>query len=494
MKFKRPPRQKQLEALEFLKGKRYAALFMEMRVGKTFCILNDWQRIVAADTGIGDLLVVAPGSVYKVWEKAITDDVDDDLRAATLQYTWESDKALPRHVKGFLAFKGPRILLINAEAFVTERARDFVIKLLAQHRCMMVIDESTLIKNPKAARTKFLLSIAPLAKCRRILSGLPTPRSPFDIYCQMQWLGPILDFKDYKHFTYRYGVFRKKYIRGGAGKEPTDNPFSAHGAKSLATKIVHEVVGYKRLDELQRKIAPHSFRVLLSECTDLPKSLYSIREVRITDEQRRLYNDLKRYSYAALEGGEIVTADIVIVKMLRLQQILLGRAVDEDGETHDIKEHRTEALIELFNETAEKAVVFCSYDADVVKISAALRKEFGDDSVARFWGGNRTTREAEEKDFQTRPGCRFMVATAAAGGMGRDWSAASIVVFYSNRDNLEHRMQGESRPLAVGKTKPILYVDLQCSGTVDEKFITAMRKKLNLAAEITGDNFKQWLI
>ena len=55
-------------------------------------------------------------------------------------------------------------------------------------------------------------------------------------------------------------------------------------------------------------------------------------------------------------------------------------------------------------------------------------------------------------------------------------------------------MQGESRPLAVGKTKPILYVDLQCSGTVDEKFITAMRKKLNLAAEITGDNFKQWLI
>src|ERR1039458_8337758 len=92
MKFKRAPRAKQLEALDRLKGQRNFALFMEMRVGKTKVILDDWQRIVAADTGIGDLLVVAPGSVYKVWEKAITDDVDDDLRAELLQYTWESDK------------------------------------------------------------------------------------------------------------------------------------------------------------------------------------------------------------------------------------------------------------------------------------------------------------------------------------------------------------------------------------------------------------------
>jgi SNF2 family DNA or RNA helicase len=87
-----------------------------------------------------------------------------------------------------------------------------------------------------------------------------------------------------------------------------------------------------------------------------------------------------------------------------------------------------------------------------------------------------------------------MVATAAAGGLGRDWSAASIVVYYSSTNNLEHRMQSESRPLAVGKTKPMLYIDLQCSGTVDEKIIGALRKKIDLAAQITGDNWREWVV
>jgi SNF2 family DNA or RNA helicase len=114
--------------------------------------------------------------------------------------------------------------------------------------------------------------------------------------------------------------------------------------------------------------------------------------------------------------------------------------------------------------------------------------------VARFWGGNRKTREEEERKFQNDPAVRFMVATQSAGGRGRMWAVANTVIYYSNSDNLDHRSQSEERPKAMNKRIPIAYIDLVTPGTVDEKFITSLRRKINMATAITGDNYQEWLI
>ena len=472
---KRKARQKQAEALQAMNGHKAFALFLEMRIGKTKVVLDDWAQKVA-NGEVSDLCVIAPASVYQIWETALQDDVNDALIYQCYVYTWISSKRTDS--KQLLRHNGPRILLMNIEALSTVAiARNLCLKFL-ERPTMLVIDESTSIKSPDALRTRFVnWGLSSKAAFRRILSGLPTPRSPLDLYSQMEFLDPkILDFPDYTSFRDRYAVTQRTTF-GGKLRYP-----------------INHVVGYKNQEELRDKIAPYSFRAELKDCADLPPSQYVIREIEMTKEQQRIYKQLKHFAIAELEDTSKITASVVITQMLRMHQVLMGRGVDSDDNVHSIGEKRTAALIDMLNETTEKVIIFCSYDADVRKIAEALQKEFGNDSTARFWGGNREARNFEEQQFKTDPKCRFMVATAAAGGFGRAWDVASITVFYSNTDNLEHRMQAEARQLSVDKTKPMLYVDLVVRGTIEEKILQALRNKIDLAAVITNDTWREWII
>ncbi len=474
---KRKPRKKQAEASRHIKGCEAFALFMEMRCGKTKVVVDDFGRMLC-EGKVLDLLIMAPAAVYHTWVTAIHDDMPDDILKNIKILLWESGKTTPEECEEFLAQAGPRILLVNVEALsVVKDAQVLTFEFVAQRpkKNYGVVDESTVIKNPQAERTKIINDVyAPRIRYKRILSGLPTPRSPLDTFEQFRFLDlKILGYQDFKAFSAHYAVTRRIKV----GK-----------------RSVNIVVGYKNVEELPGKIKDHSFRVLLSDCTDLKKPTYAIREVEMTPQQKRIYADLKEFATAEIKKNKHITATMVVTQMLRLQQVLLGRAVDEHGVTHQLKENRIEGLIDLFNETAEKAVVFCSYDDDIYKIVDALEKEFGKGSCARFWGGNRKTREAEEKVFKTKKDCRFMVSTTPAGKFSRDWSVASIVAFYSSTNNLENRMQGESRVLAVGKNKAALYVDFICRSTVEEKLLYAMKNKLKLASAITGDNWKEWVV
>ena len=78
---------------------------------------------------------------------------------------------------------------MNVEAFSTKRGSDFA-RLFLIGRSMMIIDESTTIKNPKAKRTKAILDLRKETKYRRILTGSPVTQSPMDLWAQMDFLDP----------------------------------------------------------------------------------------------------------------------------------------------------------------------------------------------------------------------------------------------------------------------------------------------------------------
>ena len=466
MLFKRPPRIKQVEALAFLENKNAAALFMSMRTGKTKVIIDDWQRIGC------DLLVIAPATVYKVWERALHDDA---LKMPRL-LIWESGVTKALVVRAFEQHVGPRVLLVNIEALSTvETVRSLCVSFVKQRPTMVVIDESVVIKNHRAQRTKFInTQLAPFAAYRRILSGLPTPRSPLDIFSQFWFLNPgILKCRTYDQFLREYA--HTKRMRAGG-------------------RSFNVVTGYKNIDQLYAKLAPHQIRVRLEDCTDLPKADYKILEVRLTKEQTRVYDEVRKYCTAQLANKKFITPGTVVTQLLRLQQVLLGRAVAEDDTVLTFPEYRIASLLEFLNSTDEKVVIFATEKLDIVKITNALQREFGIGSVANFTGDNRATREEEEQTFRNNIDCRFMVSTYSAGGMGRPWDVASIVVFYSPTQDYGLREQGEARPLAVGKTTPVLYVDMICPNTVETKWLKALRVKMNLAAQITGDAWREWVV
>lgn len=475
MRSLRKPWAHQKEALEASANMEAYAFLMAMRTGKTKVTCDDYVRLYRRGN-VRDLAVVAPGGVYETWVEAIAAEIGDPPEV----YVWRSGKARgsgeTRRRKEFMRSDGPRALLMNIEALSSvKEARETMLEYLRQSDVYLVVDESTAIKNPRAKRTKFVVrELGGVATVRRILSGLPTPKSPLDLFSQFDFLDwHIIGHRSWFTFRARYAILRKRFLAG---------------------RSFQEVVGYQNVEELQERIAPYSFRRTLEDCYDLPPVSYAFRHVEMTDEQKRVYSELRDFATSALDETDHVTATLVITQMLRLHQVLCGHVSDEMGQVHEIPERRTAELISLLEEYDGKAIIWASYDWDIQKIAAALAHEYGPGSVARFWGGNRGTREEEERRFKTDPACRFIVATPAAGGRGRTWDAADLVVYYSSTNDLEHRSQSEERPKAVGKKRPIAYVDLVVKGTVEEKIITALRAKINLAAAVTGDDYREWLV
>lgn len=465
------PYRHQVQALEKMRGKSAFALLMAMRTGKSKVIIDEWQ----AD-GCPDMLIVAPAGAYRTWEDELRRHAEPAALARAVVGTWVSDQGRESISELLRApASRPKILIANVEAYST--VRDLVeisAKFLSNRKTTFVVDESTTIKNIKSKRGKMIIGLAHLAGKRRILSGLPTPRSPLDLYGQFEFLDhSILGFVSHKAFVQRYAVTRKMRVGG---------------------YWIDLVVNYRNVDELWGKIEPHSFRVRLEDCADVPPKMYVTREVVLTIEQRRLYEQMRRYATAQLSSGEHVTSQQVITTMLRLHQICCGRVVDEEGQSHDVPSTRLETLVDLLAEYDGKAIIWCSYDADVRAISDRLRLEHGDAGVAQFWGANRDVREDESQKFKTDPNCRFMVATPGSGGRGRTWPEASLLVYYSNTDNLEHRDQSEERASAVGRVDRVTIVDMMARGTVEEKIIVALRRKIDLAAAVTNDNWREWVV
>lgn len=468
----------QEKALERLKGRKAFALLMAMRTGKTKVVLDDFGRL--EDDGLcRNLLIIAPGGVYHTWVNAARDHLAPDLFARTRIHVWKSGAGAvaKRALSAFIDNKdNPRIFLVNVEALSSvKEARDACTRFLSGGPSMLVIDESTIIKNSAAKRTKFIIKeLAPHAKYKRILSGLATPRSPLDLYSQFEFLDvSILGFRSYFAFRNRFAIL-KPMLFGG--------------------RRVDLVVGYRDLDELQARIEPHSFRVRLEDCYDMPAPKPYVRDVSLTDEQARLYKSMKENATALISGNSHVTATVVITQIMRLHQIVCGHTVDEQGTVHAVAENRTSELLHILNEADGKVIIWCAYDYNIRKLTEAIEREFGKGSVARFWGGNKNTREEEERRFKSEPECRFILATPDAGSRGRTWDMADIVVHYSYKNNLEHWDQGNERPKSVGKVKPIVYITLKTPNTVEEPILKALKEKIDMAGIINGDNFREWLI
>lgn len=476
----------QSKGLRKMSGREMFALLMAMRTGKSKVLLDDFGAM-ELEGEVNDHLLIAPGGVYKTWNTAVKEHMSDDIQERMIMHNWNSGmgKGERRELEAFMRAtkdkRRPRMLLMNVEALSRPgEARDLAIEFLKQRKkTLITVDEATVIKN-KSKRTDFINKrLRPSSQWRRILSGLATPRSPLDVFYEFEFLDwEILGFRSWYAFRNHIAFMKLQWFGGRSvhliDKEKGDNGFRPDA-----------------LEEIQKLIEPHSFRVEFRP--NIP-STWSIREVEMTKEQRRAYNEMREFATTQLAKDVHVTATVVIAQIMRLHQILCGHTMDENGVEHAIPENRTAALLELLEDYAGKAIIWCSYDFDVRKITEALKAEYGPNSVARFWGGNTKTREEEERKFQKDPACRFMIATPDAGGKGRMWAIADLVIYYSSKDNLEHRDQSEQRAQGVDKKRQVDYVDLIVPDTVEMKILESLRKKINMSSAINGDNYKEWLL
>lgn len=472
-------------------GRPGYAWLMEMGSGKTKVAIDEataqFERLM-----ITGWVVMAPKGVYKNWVREggeIDTHMPDRVRSRALIATWEAGGGNRENLRtlerALQPGSGLRILVINTEAVQTPgRARLYLEKFLRAHQCAWHIDESTFIKNHEAARTKYILSVAPLARFRRIMTGSPTPRSPMDLFSQFQFLQPgCLGHRSFYSFRARYAVTRKVDFTPREMRE-----------QGKSRRPVEVIVNFRNVEELNGQIAPLSYRVTKEQCMDLPPKIYTRRDVELTAEQLRAYSSLRDDAVAILSAESFVTTQSVLTQLLRLQQIVCGHVVDDDGVEHDIPSNRLPALMEAIEEVPGKVIIWSRFRRDIAKIVEALGREYGPESVAQYHGGNVSTRQDDVRRFLEDSECRFMVSNAQSGGYGNTWIVASTVIYYSNDFDLEKRLQSEDRAHRGGQTSSVTYIDLISPGTVEEKIVAALRSKMDIASAITGDGYREWLV
>ena len=141
-----------------------------------------------------------------------------------------------------------------------------------------------------------------------------------------------------------------------------------------------------------------------------------------------------------------------------------------------------------------KAIIWANYQLSVGEIIQKIIKVYGEDSYVHYYGlTSQEDRQNYIRKFQNDPKCRFLVGTPQTGGYGITLTQANTVIYYSNGYDLEKRLQSEDRAHRIGQKKNVTYIDLIAEDTVDEKIVEALRKKINIASEVLGEELKDWI-
>ena len=476
--FKTRPYDHQRKALEDSWAAEYYALFMEMGTGKSKVAIDNIAVLYEAGK-IDSAMIVAPKGVYDNWAKGeIETHFPDRIEKNVMLWRAGKSKRYDTNLVDFITekFDGVKMFVINVEAFSSQKGLDAAKAFLFQNpRNMMIIDESTTIKNRKALRTKNIVALRERALYRRILTGSPITKSPMDLFSQCDFLKDrALGFNSYFAFQARYAQVQRR---------------------TMGHRSFQQIVGYQRLEELTNKLDQFSNRVLKEECLDLPDKVYVKRVVPLTNEQTNVYNQMKLLALAQMDSGELATTASVLTQIMRLQQICCGFLQPDEGDMREIKSNRLDELINLSEEVQGKAIIWATYTHDIQRIADALRGRFGPEAVATYYGGTpQEERQEIVQRFQNRSDpLRFFVGQPKTGGYGITLTAANTVIYYSNSYDLEIRLQSEDRAHRIGQANKVTYIDLVAPNTIDEKILTALRAKIDIASQVLGEDARAWL-
>lgn len=559
--FKRPPRQKQLEALERSYDAEYFALLMEQRTGKSQVVLDTiayWYHAGLADA----LLILAPNGVHRNW---VTEEIPVALRDDTRYRTclWKAGraktKAFQTEFEEFLAHDGLAVFSVNVEGIIHESTKTFIRRFLEKRRVFGIVDESLDISNNSSARTKVALKIARSCVGRRILDGTPVDATPLGLFSQFEFLKPgCLGYRNNTAFRTRFATWKMRdhgernkrcascagacYVRPGMAdlirdtfvlpwsrEEPRVKPPEGFvtcprcAGQGVTGKFAfQELQSFQNLDELKTIVDRHSFRVLRSDCADLPPKIYEKRFFELSSAQQASYEELRETYATELRSEGSVTAAMVLTRYLRLQQVTsnflpidaeasicvkcsgngcaycgeLGYVVANGGRPRAVvvdekRNPRLEALLATIAPLPGKGIVWAKFRYDISTTVKALA-EAGRRPVAYFGEVAQEARAKALVDFQ-RGDADVFVGNPRAGGRGLDLSAANWVVYYSLDWPLRWRRQSEDRAQSLAKTDSVLYVDLVAEGTIDEKVIQALREGKELSDLVTGDPRGSWI-
>ena len=189
-----------------------------------------------------------------------------------------------------------------------------------------------------------------------------------------------------------------------------------------------------------------------------------------------------------------MTTPNVMTQLLRMQQVLSGHTKSDYGELIEIDDNRLKELMLCLEESVGKSIIWSRFRYDVKRITKELNDVYGPGSAVDYFGDTSDEARVEAVERFQNGDAKFFVGNPQTGGFGLTLTSAQNVISFSNSFDLAVRMQSEDRAHRIGQRNTVTYVDLIAEGTIDEKIVKALRGKMDIASQVMGENFKQWVL
>ena len=308
---------------------------------------------------------------------------------------------------------------------------------------LIIVDEATHYKNSQSKRWKCLNRLVTDDTWLWMMTGTPAAQSPLDAFGLAKLINPGA-------VPRYFGSFRDQVMM-----KITQFKWMA---KPNATETVYNA--------LQPAI-----RFTKDQCLDLPDMTYVKRQVELTRQQKKYYNELKNRLVMEAAGEEVTAANAAIV-MNKLLQISAGAVYTDDGSTleFDIK-NRYNVLKEVIDESSQKVLVFVPFRHTIDVLVDKLRK---DGLTAEVIRGDVPASKRTEifKRFQETPDPKILVIQPQSAAHGVTLTAANTVVWWGPTSSLETYAQANARVHRSGQKHPCTVVQLQ--GSAVEKHVYAL--------------------
>jgi len=415
----------------------------EMGLGKTHqamalmaAIMNEKKKSMRSK-----FLVVCPTSVIYHWQ----DLLEVFLKKARVHF-YHGPLRVPKKLKLkydiILTTYG--ILRSDKELFAKEKFE------------IAIFDEMQIAKNRKSQIHKALKLIN--TDMKLALTGTPIENHLFELKALFDIILP--------NFLPSTAEFKEEFI------SPIEKGGDQTRQKALSKLIKPFILRRKKQDVLD----------------DLPDKIEEISYVDLSEEQKKLYEEIVARSKGLIneEGKEFyihVFALLNHLKQVCNHPALISKKIEE-FENH--QSGKWELFVQLLEETrasGQKLVVFSQYLHMLDIIELYLKKQ--NISYATIRGSTRD-RKAQVKKFQTDPTCEVFVGSLQASGVGIDLTAASVVIHYDRWWNPAKENQATDRVHRIGQNRGVSVFKLVTKGTVEEHIHALIEKKKDLIQNIVG--------
>ena len=405
----------QQRGLDELKDKNKVAFYWDMGLGKTFMGSEKMVQLGAAVN-----LIICQKSKIDDWIKHFTDNYELNENMMIYDLTkWEKNDwklfAEDPTFKSDWHNKSSYILIINYE--LTFRRK----QLLELTDFTLLLDESSLIQNETAKRSKFISKLKPSNLI--LLSGTPVNGKYENLYSQIQMLG----------WKISKSLFWQQYIDWEWAEE-TDGFFR------------RKINGYKNVDRLKDKLNQHGATFKKSdEVIDLPEQNHN----KVWIKPTQVYWLFLKKKIINIDGKKLI-GDTTLTAML-YSRMLCGHYNPD----------KLEAFSDLLDSTQDRLIVFYNFNAE---LAAMWRIADAQDRPTSVVNG-------QLKDLTAYESCDNSVTFIQyqAGAMGLNLQKANKVIYFTLPLSSELFEQSKKRVHRVGQERRCFYYYLMCMGSIEER-------------------------